>query len=294
MAYGDAFARTVGGITGATSRAASIAGTVGGIYDIYSGYTQAQRDADMAEAALTLQTQVAQEQLNMARQQAANDELLRQDILNKSAQLDADLKAMYAKLGPGVGYDQLMQDYQINRDRLYQQANEVVDRVSSQGYASAITRGMDRSTQFTDQQAELIKKTQSQLPSLDQAAFDAALGRANSQMALRKSNFDEISGVYNPAMNAQKGLITGQGMAGMNNAVSNYGAAADDYAKISADSTSGFAKALGNFSETIAPNIGYGFGTNSTYTDTSRDLKKDQALAAAGLKWDPTTQTYKK
>ena len=50
----------------------------------------------------------------------------------------------------------------------------------------------------------------------------------------------------------------------------------------------------GRFKEKVAPNIGYSFGATNSYLDTSRDMKKDAALAAAGLKWDPDTQTYTK
>ena len=65
-----------------------------------------------------------------------------------------------AKLGDraGVNAGDIYNNYQSFRTQIMDDYNQTVDRISSQGYADAIRRGMDRSTQYTDSQADLVER----------------------------------------------------------------------------------------------------------------------------------------
>lgn len=299
MAYGDATATAVGSFFDDKKTKATF-DFLGGLYDIGDSYFQNRKDQQVAEDQLRLQQQLGNAQMKLAADNAAEQAQLRQRILDRAAELDKQLKGAAAKLGPRVQVSatDVANNYATFRDQIMNDYQKTINNIASKGFADQIARGMDASTQMDDRQAELARKAASELPKLDQSAFDAAIRRsqdyATSLNSQRQGVFDELANVYGSAANYEKGLITGTDMSYLNTAYGNQANTAADASQLAMDSQEYMGNALGRFKEKVAPNIGYSFGATNSYLDTSRDLKKDQALAAAGLKWDPDTQTYTK
>jgi len=167
MAYGDTLGKFAGSFFEPGSQAAAFSSFLGNVYDIGDSYFQNRKDQQRADAALRLQAQVAQEQMNMAAQSARDERAIRQRILDRVAMLDQDLLSQRAKLGERVGVNagDIYNNYQTFRTQIMDDYNDTIDRISSQGFADAISRGMDRSTQFEESQADLARKAASELPS---------------------------------------------------------------------------------------------------------------------------------
>ena len=148
----------------------------GSIFDMGYSFRQSRQDQAAMEEIAGLQRSIAEQQLSMAAQSAADEAAYRDRILARISDMDNALKSSMAKLGPRSQVDgaDIAANYQTFRGQLMDDYYNTVERVSSQGKASAMRRGMDRSTQFTDEQAQLIAKSTDQLANIDQAAFDAA------------------------------------------------------------------------------------------------------------------------
>lgn len=247
----------------------------GSMFDVGYAYRQSKQDqAAMAEVA-ALQRNIAEQQLSMAAQSAADEAAYRNRILMRIADMDNALKSSMAKLGPRSQVDgaDIAANYQTFRSQLMDDYYNTVERVSSQGKASAIRRGMDRSTQFTDEQAQLIAKSTDQLANIDQAAFDAAINRSKSFSDAinsgRQGTFDEITGVLGKAAELEGQFVTNNAPSQMTNASSTFTNFANNAATNYADSQSVFGDTMASFNEKIAPDIGYGFGNRAAGpTDT--------------------------
>lgn len=289
MAYGDTLGKLAGSFFEPGSQGQAFSSFMGNLFDIGDSYFQNRKDQQQADAALRLQAQVAQEQMNNAAQNARDERALRQRILDRVAMLDQDLMSQRAKLGPRVGVNagDIYNNYQTFRTQIRDDYNDTVGRIASQGFADAISRGMDRSTQYTDRQADLARKAAAELPKLDQAAFDQAIQRSKSyadtlnygrDAALKETN-DMYSSIINleaKAMPKNAGTILNQAGTGVN-------AFANTYGNRASDSQDYMGQALANFNEKIAPNARYALTGQGSFVDTS-DTQKELDFYRANSK----------
>lgn len=275
MAYGDALGKAYGSFFDAGSKEAVRASVYGNLFDMGMSYLQNQREQQAAANARYMQEQLVQQQAQLASQRAAEETQLRQRTLDRAAQLDLALKGAMAKLGPRVGVNpgDIYNNYTTFRTQIMDDYNDTVDRISSQGFANAIRRGMDSSTQFDEEKATLARKAASELPKLDQAAFDAAIARSKSYADSlnygREATMKEFSDMTNSVANIEKNLLTNNAGNLMSGASSSYSTVANAYGNQADDSQEFLGNAVGRFTEKIAPNIGYAFGEGGTFTDTS-------------------------
>lgn len=262
MAYGDTLAKIGGSFFEQGSRGQALSSFLGNVYDIGDSYFRNRRDQEMADAALRMQAQVANQQMQDAAQRASDERQVRQRILDRAAQLDRELVEMRNRLGDraNVSSGDIYNNYQTFRTQIMDDYNQTVDRISSQGYADAIRRGMDRSTQYTDDQAELARKAASELPKLDQAAFDAAIARSKSYADTlnygREAGLKEATDMYNAVSNLEAKAMPNAANA-MSNAFSTSNTFSNMLANRASDSQDYMGNALANFNEKIAPNARY-------------------------------------
>jgi hypothetical protein len=178
---------------------------VGTLIDIYQGFNQADDAAQARANELALQSYLVQQEQARIAQREADMRALRDRALQRGAELDGALKEAYAKLGAriGVSPEDVNQNYVSNMNRFMGEYNKTVGTVASQGFADAISRGMDNSTQFTDQQAEIARKAATEIPALQQAAFDAAINQSRNYADTlnygRDATLDEVGTVYGTA-----------------------------------------------------------------------------------------------
>ena len=270
----------------------------GSMFDVGYSYVQNKKDQAAMEEIAQLERQVAETQLNIAAQSAADEAAYRARILERIGDMDTSLKSSLAKLGPRaqVDGDDIAKNYQTFKSSLMDDYYDTVDLVASGSKASAIRRGMDRSTQFSDEQAALISKSTDQLGTIDQTAFDAAISRskgyADAVNSSRQGTFDEITNVFGKAATMESGMLTNNASANMQNASNAMTNFADTTATNFNDSQAVFGDTMANFNEKLAPNMGYGFGNRTDRTDTgqgadARYLASLEALAGdkvGGLK----------
>ena len=280
MAYGDTLGKFAGSFFEPGSQAAAFSSFLGNVYDIGDSYFQNRKDQQRADAALRLQAQVAQEQMNMAAQSARDERAIRQRILDRVAMLDQDLLSQRAKLGERVGVNagDIYNNYQTFRTQIMDDYNDTIDRISSQGFADAISRGMDRSTQFEESQADLARKAASELPKLDQAAFDQAIARSQSYADTlnygRDAALKETNDMYKSVIDLEASVMPKNAGANLNQAASGTNAFANTYTNRASDSQDYMGNALANFNEKIAPNAGFALTGRGSFVDTSDQAKE--------------------
>lgn len=291
MAYGEAIGRIGGSFYEPGSQGQAKWNLIGGVADLGLSFIQNKRDQDMAEAAMAYQTQLAQAQYNLAAKQAADEAAIRQRVLQRASELDYAMKTAMAKLGTPAMVNAA--DIQQNYNTFYNQAREDMDRtvslVASKGQADAIRRGMDRSTQRTDQEAELVRKTAQSIPQLQQAAWDAAIARSRGYADTlnygRDAVYNDISTAYGAAANLEKGMITNNAPSYMQTAYNNSADIASGAAARASDSQTYLGTAVGNFTERVAPNVGYAVTGNGSFVDPNAqrllDLEQENARLRA-------------
>lgn len=280
MAYGDTLGKLAGSFFEPGSRNQAFSSFMGNLYDIGDSYFQNRKAQQKADAARRLEAQVAQQQMNFAAQQAADERAIRQRILDRVAMLDQDLLNQKAKLGPRVGVNagDVYNNYQTFRTQIMDDYNQTVDRISSQGFADAIRRGMDRSTQFDDSQAKLARTAAAELPKLDQAAFDQAIQRSKSYADTlnygRDASLKETNDMYKSVIDLEASMLPKNAGTTMSQA----GIAANRFATgydSAAEGTQDYmGQALANFNEKIAPNARFALTGQGNFVDTS-DTQKE-------------------
>ena len=220
-----------------------------------------------------MERQIASRQLQMAQQTAADEAAIRERVLGRVSDLDETLKDNLASMGGFAMTDG--QDILRNYDTFRQTAMDDLDRTvinsSSTGQANAIRRGMDRSTQRSDEQADLIRRTQDVVPKINQAAFDAAINRskqfADAQNYGRVQSQQELSDTLSNAINFETPFATNNAVAQMGNVGTNFNKFSTQAGDRSAESQGELGRTLANFREQVAPNMGYAYGNQPNPVD---------------------------
>lgn len=282
MGYGSSAALTAGSFLGPTSQGAAFANIVGGGFDLADSYFQNKRAQQMSDAAMRLQAQVAEQQMNLAVQDASDQRAIRERILARAAQLDQGLQQERAKLGPRVGANagDIYNNYQTLRTQIMGDYNDTVDRISSQGFADAIRRGMDRSTQFDDSQAKLARIAAEEMPKMEQAAFDTAIQRSKQYADTlnygRDASLKEVSDMYTSVSNLEANAMPTNVANAFANAASTANTFSNSLANNAADTQDYMGNALANFDEKVAPNFAYGLGRkDSSFVEPNGQTQKD-------------------
>lgn len=276
MAFGDTVGKIAGSFYEDGSAGQVRAGMYGNLFDVGMAYLQNRRDQQQAANDRYIQTQLAQKQMQMAAEKAAEETALRQRTLDRAAMLDTELKAAAAKLGPRVGVNagDIAQNYSTFRTQIMEDYGRTLDRINSIGFADNIARGMDASTAEDERRADLARRAATELPQLDQAAFDAAINRSQAYAGAlnygREDTMREISDRTNAVANMEAGLLSNNAPTMMANAATTYGNLFNTSNQAAADSQTFLGNAVGRFNEKIAPNIGYAFGRGE-YTNTDAD-----------------------
>ena len=294
--FGETIGNVVGSNYDAGSKGRYKAQAYGSLFDMGYSYQQSRKDEAALDEITALQRQIAEAQMSAAAQSSADEAAYRARIIERINAMDTSLKSSMAKLGARtqVDGDDIAANYKTFRGQMMDDYYETVEMVGSQNKASAIRRGMDRSTQFTDTQAELIKKSTSQLGAIDQSAFDAAISRskgfADAMNSGRSETFSELTSVLGKAAEMEGQFVTNNAPNQMKNASSALDGFGTNAYNNFQDSQSVMGDTMASFNEKLAPNFSYGFGDKGVYTDLAggKDARRDAALRAAigGDKYD--------
>ena len=184
--FGDIFAKGLSSLYGPTStgdpsRAGMAIQTGGKIFDYYQTNKQLEQDEERLRREQAQQRAIMAEQLDMARRRAGEESGIRQGIVSRTQQLEQALNQARAAMGqaPVATQADINQNYQQISDMMRDDYYKTMDRVSSQGFADAIAKGMDRSDRFRDTQRELGEASAEQLRKIDQEAYNAAISRTH-------------------------------------------------------------------------------------------------------------------
>lgn len=257
---------------GDPSRRGMFAQSLGAGYDYLKARKQAQIDEQNAAQAMAQQQAIAQQQLAMAQRRAAEEQQIRSGIVNRSQQLEAAINQARAAMGNFTPASQadINTNYQQIRQMMMGDLNSTIDRVSSQGYADAIAKGMDRSDRFRDKQRDLSKEYADQLRKIDQEAYNAAINRvqqnqetlsAGRDMAYKDAGASLQTGIDN-LRNAMPTTAT----SAYGNAMSSARNIGSDYSTMATDSQKALGTMQANLNKKYAGNIGYMLGRDDTYT----------------------------
>ena len=175
---------------------------------------------------------------------------------------------------PIATQDDINQNYQQIRDTMRGDYFDTLDRVSSQGFADAIAKGMDRSDRFRDTQRELGETSAEELRKIDQEAYNAAISRLGSNLdVLYKGRGNRLSEIED-TMGAG---ISGLQSAMPTNAGTLYGNAQTQQNTVTTgaqtnftDSSEALGTIAGDIGKNVAPNIGYMLGKTPNYTNSNQ------------------------
>lgn len=174
----------------------------GNLLDAGTNYLKETEAEKQRKAALAYQQRImAQEQAQAAKDNALND-AIKQEILQKSANLQEALKQAYDYLG--MPYQPNMQsvtsDYAQLRNQMTGDLDKLAGMALSKGYANNLAKGMGDSTLQEDEQANLVRKLADQYAKVDQSAYDQAIARSQSTTNLlnstRGDTLSEIDTIY--------------------------------------------------------------------------------------------------
>jgi hypothetical protein len=247
--------------------------TLGAGYDYYQAEEQAKRDRQAYEAQLAAQQAIAQQQAQYAAARAAEETALRGGIVNRSQMLEAAINQARQAMGPLPTATQgdINTNYQQIRDMYRDDLNETIDRVSSQGYADAIAKGMDRSDRFRDTQRDLSREYAGQLRKIDQEAYNAAINRVGANqktlMEGRENVYSDLGAGYQSGIDNLKSVMPTKA----DTAYSSAQTAAQDLRKergeTAVDSAAGASSAQSTIANKYFPNLDYMLGGKSPYVD---------------------------
>ena len=286
--FGDIFAKGLSSLYGPTStgdpsRAGMAIQTGGKIFDYYQTNKQLEQDEERLRREQAQQRAIMAEQLDMARRRAGEESSIRQGIVSRTQQLEQALNQARAAMGqaPVATQDDINRNYQQISDMMRDDYYKTMDRVSSQGFADAIAKGMDRSDRFRDTQRELGEASAEQLRKIDQEAYNAAISRTQSNLDTLYSGRDKRLGEIEDVMGAG---ISGLQSAMPTNAGTLYGNAQTQQNTLTTgaqanvtDSSKALGTIAGDLSKNVAPNLGYMLNRPGT-TYNNPDAAKIQDL----------------
>ena len=162
-----------------------------------------EAEADARKKAALRNAQVANAyQMEQAQRNNAMNDAIRNEILQKSANLQEALKQAYSYLG--MPYQPTAQE--INQDfvDIYSQNSKDLDKLAamamSKGYASNLAKGMGDSTLQKDHASNLAAKLADKYSAMQQKSYDQAIARADARAKTLNSGRDtllsEINTVY--------------------------------------------------------------------------------------------------
>jgi hypothetical protein len=280
MAIGEFLGKMYNGYMGTDkdgnpTRKGMLAQAAGSTFDYMNAYKQSNEDEALAAQALAQQQQIAQEQLGLARQRAAEEAGIRQGIVNRSQMLEQAINQARDAMGDFKGASQgdINANYAQIREQMMGDLNNTIDRVSSQGYADAISKGMDRSDRFKDSQRELSTSYADQMRKIDQEAYNAAINRTQANQdtlfAGREMATKDVGLGYQSAIDNLKGIMPDSANAGYEYARG----ASEDMATARGNMATDSAKARGtmgaNLSTKYGDNLGFMLGKDDNFTNSS-------------------------
>ena len=293
MAFGEALATAVGSFYEPGSQQAALASSIGGLADVGIGAFQYISANNRANTAAQAQQALIDNQVAMGQAQYADERAIRERVLSRVSQLDGALKETLNNLGAraGVNPGDITQNYDLFRTQVMDDYNKSLDRISSQGYADAIRRGMDSSTQMTDERRALADAAAANIPKLQQSAYDAAIARSTQYADAvnygRTDTLKEMSDIYGSPIQYETNLMPNNGPTISGAAITNQGTMANNLASAAADSQTYLGDAVGRFTETVAPNFGYAVSGRGSFVDPSAktiaDLESENARLRASV-----------
>lgn len=282
--FGDIFAKGLSSLYGPTStgdpsRAGMAIQTGGKIFDYYQTNKQLEQDEERLRREQAQQRAIMAEQLDMARRRAGEESSIRQGIVSRTQQLEQALNQARAAMGqaPVATQDDINRNYQQISDMMRDDYYKTMDRVSSQGFADAIAKGMDRSDRFRDTQRELGEASAEQLRKIDQEAYNAAISRTQSNLDTLYSGRDkrlgEIEDVMGAGISRLQGAMPTNAGSLYNTAQTNQNTLTTGAQANVTDSSKALGTIAGDLSKNVAPNLGYMLnrpGTTYTNPDAAR------------------------
>ena len=285
MGFGDYVAKGISslypGEDGDPSRAAMGIQAGGKIFDYYQARKQAERDEEIERREREAQRRILQQQMNMAQQRAGEETALRQGIVSRAQMLEQALAQARQAMGqaPTASQDDINRNYQQIRETMVDDYYNTLDRVSSQGFADAIAKGMDRSDRFRDTQRELGQQSAEELRKIDQEAYNAAINRTQSNLDTiysgREKRLSEIGGQYKDSADILQGVLPTTAGTLFENVQTNQSGFSKNARDNAADSRKAVGTLEGDISKNVAPNIGYMLGKTGSPTQ-SRDAEIEQ------------------
>ena len=279
--FGDVFSRGLASFYGPTasgdpSRAALGIQTGGRIFDYYQTQKQLERDEEILRREQAAQRRIMAEQLDMARRRAGEETSLRQGIVSRTQQLEQALNQAREAMGqaPVATQDDITRNYEQIRGTMRDDYFDTLDRVSSQGFADAIAKGMDRSDRFRDTQRELGETSAEELRKIDQEAYNAAISRLGSNLDVLYQGRDKRLGEIEDTMGAgisrlQSAMPTNAGTL-YGNAQTQQNTVTQGAQTNFTDSSDALGTIAGNIGKNVAPNIGYMLGKTPNYTNSNQ------------------------
>tara|TARA_B100000424_G_scaffold269471_1_gene266489 strand:+ start:629 stop:1570 length:942 start_codon:yes stop_codon:yes gene_type:complete len=280
MGFGDYVAKGISslypGEDGDPSRAAMGIQAGGKIFDYYQARKQAERDEEIERREIEAQRRILQQQMNMAQRRAQEETALRQGIVSRAQLLEQALANARQAMGqaPTASQDDINRNYQQIRETMVDDYYNTLDRVSSQGFADAIAKGMDRSDRFRDTQRELGQQSAEELRKIDQEAYNAAINRTQANLDTiysgREKRLGEIGGQYKDSADILKGVLPSNAGTLFENTSRNQGAFVRNARTNAADSRTAVGTLEGDISKNVAPNVGYMLGKTDKPTNSSQ------------------------
>ena len=281
MGFGDFIGRSINSVYGTDAqgnptRQGMFAQSLGQGYDFYQARRQAKQDEAELRRQQTLQRNIMNQQMAMAQQRAGEETALRQGVVDRTRLLEQALMQARQAMGqsPVATQDDINREYQSISEMMKDEYGNVIDRVSSQGFADAIAKGMDRSDRFRDTQRELGQQSAEELRKIDQEAYNAAINRTQANLDTiysgREKRLGEIGGQYKDSADILKGVLPSNAGTLFENTSRNQGAFVRNARTNAADSRSAVGTLEGDISKNVAPNVGYMLGKTDKPTNSSQ------------------------
>lgn len=256
----------------------SLIGAAGGAFDIFDAWSNRNAVQAERERAMAMQEAIAKFQMGLATRSYQDDIAMRDRILGQTSALGEAIRQAYAVLGPtpAVSPTDILARYGTLREIGLADFNRTVDRVSTQGFADSIVRGLDKSTFQNDRAIDLMRTLQPELSKIDQAAWTSAITQANNLQATvqqgRDNTYNEVTRMFMPQLTAEMNLYRPAGatsLSALNGLGYNNANMLNMLGRGEAGANDALGMVLANFRERFAPNLasylGYGSAPASSY-----------------------------